>query len=247
MNRKTKKLVQVLCAIWLTLLVTTTAYAVTVTINTNDGHIDGNWGSVTMLRDDPDGDAVSSDRDIDAVWITNENDYSRYYFRMDYVGTPHGDYIPVAKLDCNLDNDYTDPEDVWVYYDHFADEAGECAGNSTDCVNDAAPDDYSSDGGEIPETNRMEWRGESGGNVTFANCHGQINVLFQIAYINDDPWTYSDSTVARGYNVPTAVELTNVSGSSKAHWYLPLGVIVVGLLGLGLWNGIAVFQRKKSA
>ncbi len=229
--KKTKITFSMIFAIWLTLLLATTAYAVTVTINTNSGGIDGAWSSVTVLRDDPNGDAAT-DRDIDQVWITNESDYSKYYFRMDYVGTPHDDYIPVVKLDCNNNHSYTDAEDVWVYYDHFSDEAGECAGNTADCVADAWPDDYSATSGEMPETGKMEWQGESSGNVTFSECHGQINVLFQIANVQDDPWTYSDATEERGYNVPTAIELTNASARAQTAWYAPAALLAFGLLGV---------------
>ena len=96
------------------------SYSADVTIDTDDEAVDSNWNTVPAIIND--GVDTAANYDIVEAWMGNAEDNSTFYFRVNLAdsGQLPADYSTIeARLDCNQDGDFTDPEDVvtsWVYH-----------------------------------------------------------------------------------------------------------------------------------
>ncbi|CAG1771866.1 hypothetical protein BAC2_02021 [uncultured bacterium] len=247
---------RVLVAVGLALTITSVVYAVRTTINTDNGSVDANWGSVTLFSNDGD-DFADNNYDINQAWLTNAPDNSEFYFRVNLVGSGRlpQDYSSFeARLDCNRDGDFADAVDVVVYYatrttSDFTEEVVECQGNdyyfcdyAPTNTSDTNADTFGEEIAGSPYT--YEWKADVvNGATNWSQCLGDINVQF--ASLNTSQ-VLQESTVWRGYNVtPNAVALKNFTAQpSRPLDIWPLVAISVFAVVAGAWAIGRVIRRR---
>jgi hypothetical protein len=211
------------------------AHAAFFTINTNDG-ID-QTGLPTAFRVDPSGDPANYD--ILNFWaVSDANPPTEFYFRAELDGAlPSGAYLE-ARLDCNNNGIFTESVDVLVDYQPFdtttPDSIYYWNGDWS-----TYGDDYNTIYGEpTATTGAYEWRAPTSGigNVVWTDClSGQINV--QLATV--EPFgTDQDTTVSRGFDVPTAVTLQQITPSSH-------GTIFPLIMGLLALVGVTAYLMRR--
>jgi hypothetical protein len=249
MFSKKRSVLFIAIAIAAVLAITSVAYAAHVTINTDDGAIDGAWVNVPLSIND--GADAAANYDIVEAWVGNEADNSAFYFRVNLAGTGQlpDDYSTLeARLDCNQDGDFTDAGDVIVYYalDAFlpdGEESVECQGTDyIDC--DYAPEPNNSDtnpisfGEEIAGSPyNYEWRADvNNGDTDWSACLGTFNVQFASV---DNTGAVQDITVWRAYSAPNAVTLTRFTVQNQI---VPVAAIVLGTAAVG---GLLVIRQRK--
>jgi hypothetical protein len=187
-------------------------YAASVMIDTDDGAVDADWDTVSVTIDD--GADTAANYDIVEAWVGSPEDNGALYFRVNLAssGQLPDDYSTLeARLDCNQDGDFTDAQDVVVYYalDTFlpdGEEIAECQGaDYIDC--DYAPEPNLSDtnpitsGEEITGTigvpYNYEWQADvRNGTTDYSACYGTFNVQFASV---DNTGTVQDITVWAEY------------------------------------------------
>lgn len=224
------------------ILLYSVAFAVTLTINTNDGTIDSNWSSVTLFQDDPDDDSTyPTAAEIDKVWITNNASVDTFYFRTDSLIQLSNLKLMVAKLDCDRNGNYNDATDVAVVYDPFTSSSFECQGDTYNlsCLHDSPEDDNGASSGEVIDAGggiyTYEWSGTTSGSVDWSGCLGTISVQFaQVHYNNYN--LEDDTTIARDYNAPTVIQLNHLDASSNNRSIeIPLLVTLSAALFGSIW------------
>ena len=242
-----KKGVFLLITVATMLAVVSGVYAAHVTINTNDGALDANWANVSLIIND--GADTAANYDIVEAWVGNSADNSAFFFRANLAGTGQlpNDYSALeARLDCNLDNDFTDAQDVVVFYalDTFlpdGEEVMECQGDDyIDC--DYLPEPNNSDtnpltsGEEIAGTPySYEWQADTvNGATDWSACLGSFNVQF--ASVNGSG-VVQDITNWLPYSAPNAVALSSITAQNM----MPITAIVLGITAVG---GLLVIRKK---
>lgn len=225
--------------LFLVLTIASVAYAAHTTINTDDGQLDANWGNVSVMSNDGD-DFANDNYDIDQGWAANASDNSAFYFRVNLVGTgqlPHDYSSFEARLDCNRNGSFQDSGDVVVYYaiTGSSEELVECQGDEyPSCDYTAEPNNSDTNaatfGEELSGTPyNYEWRADvNNGSTDWSSCFGQINVQFVSL---DSAQTAQDTTTWHGYNVPTAVYLTDFAAKQSLNLTI-VAVIAISILVL---------------
>jgi hypothetical protein len=229
----TRNLKHVWVAIALTLIIVlmtfTIAYAAFISINTNDGLVDSNWPATPFLTD-PTGDAAPGE-DIQNFWVgTDANPPTVYFFRAQLATwmPTTSNYFLETRLDCNNNGSFFDSADVVVDYSPMADLTDVL--NGTFANEDTQPNTF----GEVTNaTGVYEWKAAtSGPNVNWGQCKSGSHINVMLATV-DPTFIDVDTTSSRGFNVPTAVTLRDLSAqSSAATSTLPLAVLVLAL-GVG--------------
>jgi hypothetical protein len=189
--------------------------------------VDSNWNTVSAIIND--GADSAANYDIVEAWIGNSEDNNTFYFRVNLASTGQlpDDYSTLeARLDCNQDGDFTDAQDVVVYYalDSFlpdGEEVAECQGSDyIDC--DYAPEPNNSDtnpitfGEEITGTMgtpyNYEWQADAvNGDTYWWGCLGTFNVQFASV---DNTGAEQDITVWAAYDFGNHIYLPIVIHSS---------------------------------
>jgi len=250
-----KKRTFLLIAITVTVvfLVVSAVYAAHVTIDTDDGAVDAEWANVPMSFDA--GVSTNANYDIVEAWVGNAADNSAFYFRVNLADggqLPQNYSVLEARLDCNQDGDYTDAEDVVVYYaldtwlvepgNPLGEEVVECQGS--DYINcDYLPEPNNSDtnpvtfGEEIAGTPyNYEWQADvNNGDTDWSACLGTFNVQF--ASVNASG-VVQDITGWRPYSAPNAVALSGVAAQTS---FTSVSVFVLGVMAVG---ALIVIRRK---
>ena len=217
---------------------TTVALATNIAINTNDNALDGAWPAAPFVSD-PTSDAPSPNVDIFAarVVINHAVFPSEIAFRVDVNGQfPNTDgYFIRALLDCNRDGAMTGAGDVTIYLDPVDDLIN---------IMDGGLNLYSypglTDKAEVivivnPGWYVYEFKVPMGdGTVNWNWCTlGNIDITFETY---DGGGTIMDTTTSRGFDIPNAVDVTEVKGSSSRSTVpmlaLAATVLLSGLLGL---------------
>ncbi len=210
------------------------AQAAFFTVNTNDG-ID-QTGLPTAFLVDPASDAAAN-YDILNFWaFSDANPPTEFYFRAELDG-----YLPIesyleARLDCNNNGNFTDAADVLVTY--LPVSTGE-----SDAVYPVSGDWSNWDtyltiyGEPTSTTGAYEWRSPvGGGTVDWSAClSGQINIQLATA---DTFGTEMDVTASRGFDVPTAVTLQQITSSSH-------GTIFPLIMGLLALVGVTAYLMRR--
>jgi hypothetical protein len=238
-------------AVILILVVTTVAFAIRVTINTNDTIVDPNWAGATPVRTDGD-DFADNNYDLNQVWMTSDPTNSAFFFRVNLIsgGRLPADYSSFeARLDCNMNGSFTDAVDVVVYYAINAglEELVECQGNDYPMCDMSTEPNHSDTnsalfGEEINSSGiyNYEWRADvTNGTTNWSACLGNIKVQF--ASLNQYQ-QLQDSTVWQTYNTPTAVELSQLTTTQSG--VSPLAVLAGGFLAI---MGLGVISTRRKA
>ncbi len=99
------------------LLVAMTLYAGFITIDTDDGIVDGNWPLEPVIID-PTGDSIIPEQDIVSVWVGSDDIVpNEYYFRLKRDDIENdGNYHFIADLDCNNNGNFDDDVDKRIIY-----------------------------------------------------------------------------------------------------------------------------------
>lgn len=231
--------IALLLAVSLLASLTTVALAANIDINTNDGVLDIDWPAAAFVTD-PLGDSAGPNVDIFAARVgVNHLAYPSppdIAFRVDVNGQfPNTDgYFIRALLDCNRDGAMIGAGDVTVFVDPVDDWI---------MVQDGAlhQDFYAAatDKAEVivivhPGWYVYEFKAPmGGGNVNWSQCElGSIDIGFDTF----DGSAAIDTTVFRGFNVPTVVAVTEVKASpSRSEIPTPAlaaTVLLSGLVGL---------------
>lgn len=238
-----KKFIAV-AAFILTITTFSIAYAAHTTINTNDGSVDPNWSNVSVLSNDGD-DIANNNYDIDQAWIANAADNSGVYFRVSLIDSgqlPTNYSSFEARLDCNQNGNYFDNVDVIVYYaiNGTTEELVECQGNEyPDCDYNPEPNHSDTNAASFGEAMsgaryNYEWQADPiNGTTDWSQCFGSINVQFTSL---DNILNVQDSTVARAYNIPTAIHFVHSTASPGDRYLSVLGGIGILFLTIAtLW------------
>jgi len=234
-------------AIAIMLSVVSVVYAAHVSINTNDGAVDSNWINVPMSIND--GADTTANYDIVEAWVGNTADNSAFYFRANLAGTGQlpQDYSSLeARLDCNQDGDFTDAQDVIVYYalDTFlpdVEEVVECQGSDyIECdyalsnTSDTNPITFGEEIAGSPYN--YEWQAAPlSGDTDWSACLGTFNVQFASVDTNG---VVQDITVWQAYSAPNAVALSSIAAQSPL---MSISAVVLGVIAVG---GLIVIRRK---
>lgn len=210
--------------------------------NTTDDLIDTGWAGTSPVAGPGDVDpSVDPGYDIDTAWMATNTTVGveELSFRVLMEGAAASDLMVSAHIDCNNNSVFDDPEDRIVSYDTLTDSLEMTDG-------DGQPITGGEPGGilfgervgvDVSAVN-IEFR--TGTSVDWSACFGTVQVYFE----TDDgtaspPPNENDSTVARSYNMPTAIEVQNISASSP----LSLAVVAIGL-GIAGLAAFALLRRR---
>jgi hypothetical protein len=241
-TRLLEKFLPVVLALTLGLLAVSVVYAVFITVDTNDGVVDSNWG--TAFVTDPAGDSVcaaGSFGDITNAYIgsSGTGTTDTFYFRVQGTGLSTGfTGRGVAHLDCNDNGIFTDSADRQVVYVIDEDSVYVLDGPG----NFLTSDPFDSTFGERIGTTDVEFKATIGdGTILGACASSQIGVYF--ASRNAGQGATCDTTSTREYNSPTAVTQLRLNAQTATHQ--PIGLLLgVSMLALGGW--VLVWRTRRA-
>lgn len=233
-----RRWVALLLALSLAISLTTVALATNIAINTNDNTIDINWPAAPFLSDTT-GDVGDSNVDIFAARMATNHlvTPSDIAFRIDLMGQfPNTNgYFIRALLDCNRDGFMTHFRDVTIYLDPVDDVIYVRDGALNEDIH-VGPTDKA----EVVHFGGLaytyEWKVPmGGGTVDWSGCQlGAIDVTFD-TYDASVP-EVMDTTDTRSFDIPNAVDITGVKGSSPGlptfALVLALAALLLGVFGL---------------
>jgi hypothetical protein len=241
MSSKKHSILFIVIAIAALLVFTSVAYAAHVTIDTNDGVVDTDWGSVPMLYDD--GGDVTANYDIAEAWMGNDAaSPSEFYFRVNLEGTGRLpiDSVLEARLDCDQDGLFNESVDITIYYWIISgpDEILlECQGDNSVC--ETNPDSFGEEITVSAPPYNYEWKADVstgvGTEADWSACMGTVDVQFA----SGNGAATQDLTTTRGYSAPTAVTLKTFAVQNQV---LPIATIVLGVVAVG---SLVVIRRQK--
>jgi hypothetical protein len=234
------KLLPVVLACVLALLVVSVAYAVFVTVDTNDGVVDSHWGTAAITDDAGDSTcAGGSFGDITNVYIgsSGTTPTDEFYFRVQGTGFSTGSTgRGAAHLDCNNNGSFTDSVDRVVVYTIDDDYVVLLDGQSN-----ILPA-FDSTFGEHIGTTDLEFKAPVGDETILGACvSGQIGVYF--ASRNAALGATCDTTSTREYNTPTAVTQLRLNAQTATN--PPIGLLP-GVLMLALGGLVLVWRTHRA-
>ena len=240
-----RKSVSVVAIVVLMLVIATVVNAAHVAINTDDGVLDSDWSNVSMLLDTSDsGDVANTNYDIGEVWVGNDaaTPTTELYFRVDLEGLLNFSDRLEARLDCTGDNDFTDAQDIVVYYQlNVSEDVSECQGNlyASGCPFSQIEQNGATFGEEIMGSpNTYEWKANISGATNWGDCQDAIAVQFASlqngSEIDVTDWNEAD------YSVPNSVTLMGFT--SQPNMIAPATAVVLGLVSMGT---LVILRRRK--
>ena len=227
------------------MLVVPLAYAVFVTINTDNDSVDTTvWNTTNpspYLSDGDNDGTVDDDMEISAAYVgTSGADGTDYlYFRVDTIAGPSASDSSSQRLnafiDCDNDNDLTDTDDMFVSYIPTDDSVEVFQTNPLTRVLVKAATD-----GEQPTgaTNSNEWQVLK----SDLDDYGCTNILsgdVQFGFNTSDSGTdVDDIGPGASWNSPTAVSLQTFSSeeSNLSRWLLFALVLIVTTGAFFYWR-----------
>lgn len=237
MRTTSRKMLSALAlALLLAITIAGTALAIDRAINTNDGVVDPDWQSIPFASD-PVGDGPGAG-DIVNVWVSSNSATSELAFRLQVNAMLSQSYMIFARVDCDGDGlTYNDPDDRTVFYHPQSDAMYEASGDGNSL--DPLHRDY---GESISLNTNFEWKVvlSDSGYVGWSSCASQPYVLFEITNFLGN---VVDDTVARAFDVPTAVTLEQMQARPQQH---PLVAFLPLVGGVFAGAGVLVLRRRRS-
>jgi hypothetical protein len=238
MRTTSRKMLSALAlAVLLSLVLFSTALAISRAINTNDGVVDPDWSAIPFTSDTV-GDGPGAG-DIVNVWVSSNTPTSELAFRMQVNAMLSQSYMIYARVDCDGDGlTYNDPDDRTVFYHPQTDAMYEASGDGV--LLDVVHRDY---GESISLNTNFEWKVvlNDNGFVGWSACASQPYVLFEITNFLG---TVVDDTVARAFDVPTAVTVKQIEARPQQH---PLGAFLLLIGGVFAGAGVLALRRRMRA
>lgn len=227
------------------------------TINTDDGQVDGGWGSplYTSTTNNP---GIDDDLEIKNAWFQNNG--QDLNFRIETWAGPavRNTFIAVGVLDCNSNSTPNGNPDRNILFNTQYDIVtvrsannsflayGNNCGTTNPPNNPPCPDCERT---STPDNKNLEWKlvnwpqYPTEDDYAFpADCRDQIQVKFAIT--NSSGGIISE-TPYFGWNIPTVVEMKAVTASNRTA--TPLGLGFLGLVVLGGLGALVVYRRKRKS
>lgn len=233
-----KKYIRIWVIAIVVLTITSVVYAAHVTIDTDNAMLDAAWSNVSMLLDSAEwGDVGNTNYDIGEVWVGNDaSPPSEIYFRADLEGTLLAFDRLEARVDCTGDNDFTDTQDVIVYYqlNVGGEDVSECQGNlyTSGCPFNFIEQNGDTYGEEITGSpNSYEWKADISGDTSWSACLDNLKVQF--ASMNDGSEIDVTDWQEADYSVPNSVTLAGFT--AQGNLVASAVAIIVGVMTLGIF------------
>jgi hypothetical protein len=237
----------------LMLLTAVISFAAIYTISTTDSTI-AEWDNqgIPAFLLDPTGDTINggtSEDDIVETRVATGNSGNTLYFLLKTNTGPAVNSLnhsAAAYIDCDRDGVTGEADDrIVTYIPHYSplgippgsERVTLCWGDESQCAA-LGPDS----GQQVSKS--IEW----GVDISElpANCQNDVNIKFYTAQANfGNKSTVLDETALKGWNIPTAVNLTEIEATASS-W----SGVVIGLMMLGLavaLSAVAWLWRRRTA